>query len=63
VSLENEVAEVKGQCSAGIEIEVYSRGDGPGSCVVRLPAALPMRQVAELVHAIAAARTISEVRA
>jgi hypothetical protein len=42
---------------AGIEIEV--RGDGCGGlgcCILRLPAALPIRQVAELVGAIAAAR-------
>jgi hypothetical protein len=45
---------------SGIEIEV--RGE-PGSCVVRLPIALPMWQVAELVHAIAAARPKSEAQA
>jgi len=41
---------------AGIEIEVRGDGGGPGRCILRLPAALPIRQVAELVGAIAAAR-------
>jgi hypothetical protein len=34
---------------------VRTNGDGPRSCIVRLPAALPMRQVAELVYVITAA--------
>jgi len=46
----------EGQASAGIEIEVRGDRGGPRRCILRLPAALPMRQVAELVHAIAAAR-------
>jgi hypothetical protein len=50
-----------GHASEGIEIEW--RGGGFDRCVVRLPAALPMRQVAELVHAIAAARAETDGRA
>lgn len=40
--------------SGGAEIVIELRG-GPRRCVLRLPPALPMRQVAELVHAIEAA--------
>lgn len=49
---------VQAQAHAGANIEIEVRGDGgaPWTCVVRLPLALPMRQVAELVSAIAAAQ-------
>jgi transposase len=52
------VSDAAAERSAGVEIEV--RGEFR-SCVVRLPAVLPIRQVAELVHAIAAARPMLEV--
>jgi len=57
--------DVAAEDGAAVAIEV--RGPGGGrSCIVRLPAALPMRRVAELVHAITAApaagAAIPEVR-
>lgn len=50
--------EAQAQAHAGAYIEIEVRGDGgsPWTCMVRLPLALPMRQVAELVSAIAAAQ-------
>lgn len=55
------VSDAVAEHGAGVEIEV--RGDGSlHSCVVRLPAALPMRQLAELVHVITAARPQSEAQ-